>query len=100
MIHGEADVPLLMPRWQADILDGTCLTVLLFETYFVGALPFMERTTTHCLAIWTNQVIAIVGEVASEYHAVLLLSVDRDVGRDVPCFQQPPLASLRPNRCP
>ena len=48
----------------------------------------LERAPTQDLALGTDQVVAVIDEVAFGHHAVLLLGVDRDVGRDVPFLQE------------
>ena len=48
----------------------------------------MVRTPTQGLALWTNQVVGVIGEVTTGHHTGFLFRVDGDVRGDVLFFQQ------------
>ena len=87
MVHRKADVPLLVTRRETGVLNGAGLTIPLSRQVLVGAASSMKRFPAEDLALRTNQVVAVIGEVVSGYHAVFLPGVDRDVGRDLPFLQ-------------
>ena len=88
MIHREAEEPSLLSRRKTGVLNGTGLTILRANHVLIGVGPLLERAPTQDLALGTDQVVAVIDEVAFGHHAVLLLGVDRDVGRDVPFLQE------------
>ena len=48
----------------------------------------MVRTPRKDVALWANQVVAVIDEIATGHHAGSLLGLDGDVGGDVPFFPQ------------
>ena len=48
----------------------------------------MVRTSTQGLALWTNQVVGVIGEVTTGHHTGFLFRVDGNVRGDVPVLQQ------------
>ena len=48
----------------------------------------MVRTPTQDLALWANQVVAVIDEIAAGHHAGFLFRVDGNVRGDVPVLQQ------------
>ena len=48
----------------------------------------MVRTPTQDFALWANQVVAVIDEIAAGHHAGFLPGMDGDVRGDVLFFQQ------------
>ena len=88
MIYRHTEEAALLTRRQAGFLDRTRLAILLARQIQVGPLPFVVRTLAQDLALWANQVVAVMEKLAAGHHAGVLPGMNGDVRRDV-LFLQP-----------
>ena len=65
MIYRDTGETPLLTRREAGFLDGTSLAILLARHIQVGPLPFVVCTPAQGLPLWSNQVVAIMDEVAT-----------------------------------
>ena len=83
-----------MPWREAGVLDGAGLTILLTRHVLVGSLPFVVRIPAQDFALWANQVVAVIDEIAAGHHAGFLPGMDGNARRDVLFLQQMPESTI------
>ena len=76
--HGQGEVTPFLFRWEAGVLDGAGLTILLKGHVLVGAASPVERAVAQDLALRKNQVVIVISEVPSGNDTGLLPGMDRD----------------------
>ena len=90
VIYRHAERSALLTWRESRFLDGASLTILLPRHVNMGSLPLVVRIPMKVLSLGTDQVVAVVDEVALEHHA----GMNRDVSRDVPFLKQSSQAPL------
>ena len=94
MIHAEGHVPAFLVARKALLLYRASLTIPLMGNVLVGAVSLHPFASIQHLALFTNQVIAVIREIPLGNQGVLLHWMDGNVGGDPPFLQYlPELAS-------